>query len=343
MTNNPVEELTRLMHHFSIPGLSMVTLKEGSVHSSVFLGEADASEGVPVGSDTLFEAASISKPVFAFYVLMLAEQGRLDVDRPLNDYLPTPYLDDSRIKKVTARHVLTHTSGLPNWRPEGKALTFGFDPGERFSYSGEGFVYLQHVVESIMGDKMDVFLNEAVLTPLGMADSSYTWREDFEGRMALGHDDKGHPVERRQFDTPNAAYSLVTTPEDFSRFMSFLLQSPEKAGTLLSSEGIAAYLSPAVQVNDLMPWSKRWPEGAFHLHPKVYWGLGIGLQQTESGYGFWHWGDNGQFHAFCVGNPEARSGLMVMVNGEKGKGVWQPFFQVLYGQTPEGLRWLQGG
>jgi CubicO group peptidase (beta-lactamase class C family) len=340
--SDPIEELTRLMNRFSIPGLSMVTLKGGAIHSSVSLGYADASKEVPVGPETLFEAASISKPVFAFYVLMLAEKGLLDLDRPLHDALKVPYCDDPRIKKVTARHVLTHTSGLPNWRPEGKALILGFDPGERFSYSGEGFVFLQHVVESMMGDGLDVLLAEAVFKPSGMTTSSTIWREDFKGRMALGHDAAAQPAERRQFDTPNAAYSLVTTPEDFSRFMSLLLQPSESAGALLSREGIAAYLSPAVQVNDLMPWSRDWPDGAFHLNKKVFWGLGIGLQQMEKGMGFWHWGDNGNFHAFFMGNPDAGSGLMVMVNGENGKGFWEPFFQRILGQIPEGLRWLQG-
>jgi CubicO group peptidase (beta-lactamase class C family) len=272
----------------------------------------------------------------------LPSGGRLDVDPPLNDYLQAPYLDDPRIKNVTARHVLTHTSGLLNWRPKAKALAFGFEPGARFSCSGEGFIYLQHVMESIMGEKLDVLLEEAVLTPLEMTSSSMTWWEDYAGRMTLGHDRKRKSGTLRKFDWPNAAYSLVTTPEDFSRFMHVLLCPTEKAGALLSRKGITAYLSPAVPVNDLMPWSRRWPDVAFHLNKRVFWklGLGMGIQQTENGYSFWHWGDNGKFHAFCVGNPNAGSGLMVMINGEKGKGFWQPFFQPLYGQNPEGLRWM---
>jgi CubicO group peptidase (beta-lactamase class C family) len=115
-------------------------------------GVNETKKGAPVTEDTIFEAASLSKPVFAYGVLKLVEQRKLGLDVPLTTYLPKPYIqDDDRLNKITARIVLSHRTGFPNWRGDGKPLAIHFTPGERFSNSGEGYIYLQHVVEQITG------------------------------------------------------------------------------------------------------------------------------------------------------------------------------------------------
>jgi len=139
----------------------------------------NAATKKPVTNETVFEAASLSKPVFAYGVLKLVDQGKLDLDTPLNKYLGNNYdvVDDPRINLITARHVLSHTSGFPNWRDNDrtKNLLIHFTPGDKWSYSGEGMVYLSKVIEKITGLSLEDFMQQTVLQPLGMTSSSYIW------------------------------------------------------------------------------------------------------------------------------------------------------------------------
>ncbi|WP_315815533.1 serine hydrolase domain-containing protein [Paraflavitalea speifideaquila] len=127
--------------YYKIPGASLALIKDGRVVYHKVYGVKNAFTGEAVDSLTLFEAASVTKPVFAFAVLRLAERGLIDLDKPLYLYLPYKDIeDDERYKLMTVRHVLTHRTGFPNWR-DGK-LTLLFTPGEKYNYSGEGFEYL---------------------------------------------------------------------------------------------------------------------------------------------------------------------------------------------------------
>jgi CubicO group peptidase (beta-lactamase class C family) len=132
-----------------IPGLSLAFVNEGRISHRAAYGLADASSGRAVTHDTVFEAGSLSKPVFAYAALKCCEAGVLNLDTQLADYLKVPYLeDDPRHRTITARHVLSHTTGFPNWRRK-KPLKTHFRPGERHSYSSEGYVYLQHVLSHL--------------------------------------------------------------------------------------------------------------------------------------------------------------------------------------------------
>src|SRR5205823_3170598 len=139
-----IEEL-RL--HGEVPGLSIAVIRDGKIvwkhgfgqknaHPSA-TGTRDGKTDGPVRDDTLFPAASLSKPVFAYLTLRLVDRGVLDLDKPLYEYLPNQRIEqDERYKQITARMILSHTSGLPNWG--GTPLRLLFAPGERWSYSSEG-------------------------------------------------------------------------------------------------------------------------------------------------------------------------------------------------------------
>ena len=160
----------------------------GSWRGSGIKGVVEAGTKRPVHADTLFPAASLGKPVFAYAVLRLAEQGRLDLDRPLKSYVPDHAPADPRGDKITARHVLSHSSGLRNWRNStDQPLVPDFDPGTRFQYSGEGFYYLQRAVEKISGCAIQPFMEEALFQRFEMPSSTYAWRADTEQRLWLGH------------------------------------------------------------------------------------------------------------------------------------------------------------
>ena len=137
-----------------MPGLAIAIVENGRVTWTGGFGTLNDAARTPVDTGTIFEAASLSKPVFAYTVLRLADRGDLDLDRPLFQSLEYPRLArDERYKRITARMVLSHATGLPNWG--GETLTLQFDPGTAYGYSGEGFVFLQKVVEHLTGRSLD--------------------------------------------------------------------------------------------------------------------------------------------------------------------------------------------
>src|SRR5688572_10077740 len=174
--------IPRLMTEGEVPGLQIALIRGGKVDWIKSFGVKNAETGGAVTDGTIFEAASLSKPVFAYAVMKLVEAGRLDLDKPLQSYLSEPYLkDDERINRITERMALDHTTGFQNESRPGQPLKINFAPGERFSYSGEGMLFLQRVLEKITGEKFDAFMRRTVFEPLGMTSSSYEWQERFEG------------------------------------------------------------------------------------------------------------------------------------------------------------------
>src|SRR5215471_12239255 len=170
-----------LMKKADVPGLSIAVIRDAQVMWCRGFGVANVETRQPVDDNSVFEAASLSKPVFAYAVLKLVDAGKLDLDTPLTRYLPGAYVEnDDRLNLITARIVLSHRTGFPNWRPQGQPLKIHFRPGEKFSYSGEGVVYLQKVVEHITGEPFDAFMKRTVFDPLQMTASSYVWQDKYE-------------------------------------------------------------------------------------------------------------------------------------------------------------------
>ena len=166
------EDLPGLLEQANIPGLSIAVIRNGELFWSGAFGVKSLETNEPVDTQTIFEAASLSKPVFAYAVLRLAERGEFDLDTPLADHLPYERLEhEARYRQITARIVMSHSTGLPNWG--GDRLDLNFDPGTAFNYSGEGFVYLQKTIEHLTGLTLDEVARREVFEPLGMTRSSY--------------------------------------------------------------------------------------------------------------------------------------------------------------------------
>lgn len=164
--------LPLLMSKHQVPGAAVVGIENRRIVCEKYLGVRKAGQSDLVDENTVFEAASMTKPLAAYVALKLVEQGRLDLDRPLASYLPEPYL---KHEKITARMVLSHTSGFPNWRPKGKPLRVLHEPGTAYRYSGEGFQFLQRVMEQITGEDYESLMQRMLLRPLGMKNSSHVW------------------------------------------------------------------------------------------------------------------------------------------------------------------------
>jgi CubicO group peptidase (beta-lactamase class C family) len=325
------QTVPELMRKSDVPGVSLALIRDGHIYWAKSLGVKDGD--APVTKETIFEAASLSKVVFAYAVLKLADQGKIDLDTPLQHYLDAPYIEgDPRINKITARMVLSHRTGLPNWRAD-KGLVIYFEPGDHFSYSGEGFVFLAKAVERITGQSLNDFMQQMVFTPLGMTSSSYVWREDYDARTAIGHDKGGKAQEKWKPKEENPASSLQTTASDYARFMTALLD-----GKGLKPETLKQMETPQIAVEQDCAVNCF---GVAPLSTSVFWGLGVGLEKTSAGLAFWHWGDNGAFKAYMVGFPERKSGLVMFTNSENGLSIADRVVKAALGYDQPGLQWLK--
>jgi CubicO group peptidase (beta-lactamase class C family) len=328
--------IPRLMKDGDVPGLSIALLRNGELVWHRGFGLKNAQTKEPITDSTVFEAASLSKPVFAYAVLKLVDAGKFDLDKPLSQYLPGNYDvgDDARLTQITARHVLSHTTGFPNWRPRGGQLKIHFAPGERFSYSGEGFVYLSKVIEHITGEKFNDFMKRTVFDPLGMTSSSYVWRDEYDTLKTFRHNSRGVATGQNKIPQANAAASLQTTAQDFGRFVAAILK-----GTGLKKETRQLMLTPQVKVSTAgTNTTFRAPE---QLSSDIAWGLGWGLQTTTDGTAFWHWGDNGDSKAYVVANDKKKLGVAVFANSSTGLSIVREILDAAVGGAQPAFDWLK--
>ena len=324
-----------LMSEGEVPGLSMALVRDAKISWHRGFGVKSAETREPVRDDTVFEAASLSKPVFAYAVLKLVDGGKLELDKPLAAYLPEPYVrDDERVKLITARTVLDHTTGFQNEASPGRPLKIYFTPGEKFSYSGEGFLYLQRVVERITGEPLEAFMKRTVFEPLGMTSSYYVRPDGDDARKASGHDPSG-AVARNSRPALARSYSgLHTTALDYAKFLIAVM-----GGTGLR-KGTAGQMWKA-QV--------RLDEGCFscierspgRLSQTLSWGLGWGLERTEAGDAVWHWGDNNsEFQSFVMAYPKERVGVVIFTNSGNGLSVTPEIVSQIVGRDHPAFAWM---
>ncbi len=307
-----------LMSKAGIPGLALAYVKAGKIAETCHIGLRSADTREPVDENTVFAAASLSKCVFAYGVMRLVETGKLDLDRPLCEYLEYPDLaHDERYKKITARMALSHTSGLPNWR-NGEKLEFQHSPGERFQYSGEGFVFLMRAVEKITGQNMEDWMQQTVFTPLGMTRSSYVWKPAFENNYAVPHNQIGRTASKYLPEEGNSAHSLQTTAADYGRFVAALLDRKDM-------------FTP--QAN-----SRLKPE-----KDNLQWCLGVGYQQSSYGKAVWQWGDNGTFKAYFIAYPDKKEGLVYLANGSTGLNIAAELLALFFPGDQPALQYLDYG
>ncbi|HEX8565226.1 MAG TPA: serine hydrolase [Pyrinomonadaceae bacterium] len=324
------KSIPQLMKDGEVPGLSIAIIKDAKILWQQSFGVANSATKQPVAENTIFEAASLSKPVFAYAVLKLIEKGKLDLDVPLVKYLPKPYLEtDERANLITARMVLSHTTGFPNWAM-GQPLKTQFNPGERFSYSGEGFVYLQKVVEHLTGKPLNAVMQKEVFEPLGMPDSSFVWMDKYETLKATGHNSVGAAKPLRKYSEAIAAGSLHTTTADYAKFVIAIMN-----GTGLKKETLNQMLSQQTKVDEgCSNCIANKPTGK--LSNSIFWGLGWGLQQTANGKSFWHWGDNnGDTHCFVIASEKQKSGVLIFTDSGNGHSIIPAIVeQVMGGKQP---------
>ena len=322
------DELPGLLEQGNIPGLSIAVIRDGKLGWSAAYGVKSLETNEPVDRETVFEAASLSKPVFAYAVLRMVERGAFDLDTPLAEYLSYERLvHEGRYRQITARMVMSHSTGLPNWG--GDKLELSFDPGTAFNYSGEGFVYLQKTIEHVTGLTLDEVVRREVFEPLEMTRSSFVWQDAFETNATARHSSQGNVSSIRKPTEGNAAASLLTTARDYARFL----------GAVVQSEGLSAESTDAMLRPEMSIISAPWGDNQ-EAKEKVSWGLGWGLHPMAAGHAFWHWGDNGNAKAFTMTDYGSGNGFVYFANSNDGLSIAEAVVARLFGEPSWGLRWL---
>jgi CubicO group peptidase (beta-lactamase class C family) len=308
------QRLPALMDSALVPGLALAIIDGASVVWRGGFGSADGKSRVN-GDRTVFEAASLSKPVIAYAALKLVDAGQLDLDRPLISYVPYPdFRGDPRGQLVTARMILSHTTGLQNERIGADSLRFSFAPGSRFQYSGEGYVFLGKAIEVITAQPLADAMETLVFDPLAMTRSSFVWQTRFDDDAAIGHGRFGEPRKRTRPRVARAPSSLQTTAADYARFLVAIQQ-----GTGLRPETWRQMQSPVVDVA-----------------PGVGWGLGWAVESDSSGKALAHHGDNSDsgFTAFTLLNVERQCGLVYFANSANGLSIVREMARLVPGSHP---------
>jgi len=324
---NVVEKLTsELMNELNVPGVSISIIQKNKIVYSKSFGVADANTNLPVDSNTMFEACSMSKPVFALLVLKLVEQGKLDLDKPLYSYLPENFIceDDDYSKQITTRMILSHTSGMPNWRKgdeeRNAPIPIYFKPGTRFNYSGEGIYYLQRVVDKITNQSLEDYAKENLFDKLGLNSTSFVWNEKNDNQIATGHNVDGKCNERKKYVHSNAAYSLYTTAVEYAKLIMDILKPTNQTDYSLSDQMINEMLTHQVRVDNREVIDR--PGRNYGLF--AFRGLGWAIDSTITGDVIYHSGSNQTgFRCYSQFSPKDKSGIVIMTNGENGNELWR--------------------
>lgn len=338
----------QIMEKADVAGLSLAILNDSQLVYQKAFGYKNKRDGTRNDEQTLFSAASFSKPVFAYLVMLLSEEGIIDLDKPLYEYLDKPlyeyppYTDlkgDDRYQKITARMVLSHTTGFPNWRfltPDGK-LSILFPPGSRHSYSGEGIALLQMIVEVVTGSNLEVLAQEKIFQPLGMTRSSYTWQPEFEANYASPHDEYGRPRgEKIQRAEPDAAGSMVTTASDYARFLIAILNAEEQRKATVNE-----MLQPQIAINyKRMFGPDAWEMTDEYQNTHLAWGLGWGQFDTSYGQAFFHTGHSFGWQNYTVTYIDKGIGIVMLSNSDNFESVAEEIAKKAIGDIYSPYDWL---
>ena len=307
------EQIEAAMEAAAVPGLSIAIINDNEIVYQGAFGVTNLETETEVEHETVFEAASLSKPIFAYFVMKMAEKGIIDLDEPLHTYLPYPYVkdNDKRVQDITARMVLSHSTGFPNWA-NGKLVELKYTPGNGFSYSGEAYQYLAAVIGQLnevgWKEKLNEIFLEEVAKPLGLSQTSFAWNVAFAEHKAFGHKG-GKPTDNTtggwNGKTFGAGYSLHSNAKDYAKFLVAMLQ--EQGLSENSFQLMKAEQNPIPEGHELRGIGQ------------TGWGLGFARRPTENGMRYLHTGNNHDFQSFCSFNPDNGFGIVFFVNGDKAE------------------------
>lgn len=314
--NNDIKIESLLKQH-KIPSISIGYIEEGKLKQVRSFGVQEKGTTVSVNSN--YKVASLTKPVSAIVVLKLIEKGDFELDEPISKY----YIDSDIknyqfLNKLTIRHILSQQSGFPNWRylTKSKKLTFDFEPGTKFQYSGEGFEYLRKVIEIKLRKPFEEIADEVLFAPLGMNDTHFYWTPEInEKDYAFEHNENGKRIQLEKYNTTNAAANLITTINDYSKFLVHIMN-----GAGLSNKLYLEFLK--VHVNEKKGIDRN---------------LGMQLLSNlpNNENVIMHTGGDYGTKTIAIAFPKTKKALVLFSNSENGMVLWQKIISEYFGEVGE--------
>lgn len=297
-------EIEKWLLENKVPTLGIGIIKEGRLQQVRAFGEL--KKGVTAPYNTIFNVASLTKPVTAMVILKLVSMGKWNLDEPLYKYWTDPDIaNDPRSRQLTTRHILSHQTGFPNWRylNKSKKLAFEFAPGTKYQYSGEGFEYLRKALENKFHKTLDQLADSLIFKPLQMTDTRFFWDKNTdESRFAVGYDTKGNAYETNKNKTANAADDLLTTVEDYGKFLVSVMN-----GDGLSKEVFNEMITHQVETKN-----------------GKYFGLGFEIYDFGNGeFALSHGGSDNGVQTIVFILPKTKQGLIIFTNVDDGYKVYE--------------------
>jgi len=338
--------VSRLMNAAEVTGAQIAILNSGKIVYWKAYGFRQKEQRLALTNDSIMSAASISKSAFAYLVMKLVDDGAIDLDKPVCLYLPRPlpeypkYADlagDERYKRITARMLLSHTSGFANWRwlEDSRKLRIHFEPGARYAYSGEGIDLLQLVVETITNKPLEVLMRDRVFEPLGMTRTSMVWKERFEGDYANGYDEYGRSLDAHRWRAADAAGSMLTTAGDVGRLVQAVLEG--KGLTEKTREQMLGGQIRIVSKHQFPSLSEETTDEYTTI--RLSYGLGWGLYWTPLGEAFFKEGHDDGWRNYTVCFTKPKLGIVILTNSSNGEGIFKYLLETLQGNPFTPIEW----
>jgi serine-type D-Ala-D-Ala carboxypeptidase/endopeptidase len=347
------KKIKTLMKIANVQGLAVTVFNNNKPVYKKSFGYKNILTKELINNKTNFYGASLSKPVFAVMVMQLVEKGILDLDKPLHEYLPKPFYsykstkkwhdnyqdlkEDSSYLKITARMCLDHTSGFPNWRwdePDQK-LRVKTIPGSRYSYSGEGLVYLQVVLEHLFNKPLEEMMQENIFRPLKMNNSSYIWQAEFEKDYCLGHNTTGEPYEKDKDNDARAASTLETTLNDYTLFTEAVLKN-----RLLKESTTKTMFTQQIKIQSIAQFGPlRLKDSNTNDRIDLGYGLGWVLLQSPYGTGAFKEGHGDGFQHYSIIFPQTGTGIIIMSNSDNAESIFKELLETAIGDIYTPWKW----
>lgn len=329
-----LDSVSVLMNEHQIPVFQYVYTAPGTKEEGVVVCTDTTFEAGPVvNENSIFQAASLSKPVFAYIVMKMVDAGEIDLDRSISEYTDIDRFEDREMaQKLTPRIVLSHRTGLPNWAAGPSSdewptsvIRFKYPVDSCFAYSGEGYAFLQRAVERIKGKSLDEVAREMVFNPLDMPNTSYAWLPQYDTLAVNGFNASG--VNRGQGRHPreNSAYTLRTNAAEYSRFVNALMK-----GEGLSEEAHKEMFTHQVH-------AQRYAYEPRECDSTVFWCLGFGAVNEDY---YWHWGDNGNFKALWLMHPATEEVFVYFTDSAHGHDFLDPLLEQMFGERLPLNEWI---
>lgn len=318
------QNIPALMDDYFIPGVSVMIIKGGEPLWSQVYGSADIEHNRKMAGDAIFRVESISKPVTAWGVMKLAERGLINLDDPVQQYLRNWTLPESEynLSEVTIRRLLSNSAGMslgtvgeeysphserPSlWQYLTKEAHLAYEPGSKFQYSNPGFNLLELLIEEVTGRDFSKYMQDEVLIPLQMNNSSFNWNEEWSSRVPVGYDLEGNPVSPYVYPY-KASGGLLADIEDIARFaIAEITTDLNNERTILSKQSIQHILTPQIKTS-----------GMFGFVADAY-GFGHFIETLPDGSkAFWHGGQGHGWMTHFHGVPETGDGIVILTNSQR--------------------------